>query len=71
MTHYKSDTNEDYWKKILTNKDAVVVKLEDIRDNLASNPSDYAIQKYIRALALFKKSGYVLGELGVKYENIV
>lgn len=58
LTHRKIDSNEVYWKKLLTNKDAVTVKLEDIRDNLASNPSDYARQKYARALALFKQYGY-------------
>lgn len=62
LTHRKSDSNEVYWKKILTNKDAVSIKLEDIRDNLASNPSDYAIQKYVKALALFKQYGYELIE---------
>lgn len=62
LTHRKTDTNEVYWKKILTNKDAVLIKLEDIRDNLASNPSDYARQKYVRALALFKQYGYELTE---------
>jgi (p)ppGpp synthase/HD superfamily hydrolase len=62
LTHRKSDTNEVYWNRILTNKDAVAVKLEDIRDNLASNPSEYARQKYTKALALFKQFGYSINE---------
>lgn len=60
LTHRKDDTNEVYWKRILTNEDAVNVKLEDIRDNLSSNPSDYSKQKYAKALNLFKQYGYEL-----------
>jgi (p)ppGpp synthase/HD superfamily hydrolase len=62
LTHRKEDSNTIYWKKILTNKDAVMIKLEDIRDNLGSNPSDYAKQKYAKALALFKHFGYSIDE---------
>lgn len=71
LTHRKLDSNEVYWKKLLTNKDAVTVKLEDIRDNLASNPSDYSRQKYAKALALFKQYGYELTEGGVKHESAI
>jgi hypothetical protein len=60
LTHRKADTNEVYWNRILTNKDAIAVKLEDIRDNLASSPSDYSKQKYAKALALFKQYGHEL-----------
>lgn len=60
LTHRKSDTNIVYWNRIVTNKDAVFVKLEDIRDNLASNPSDYSRLKYAKALELFKQYGYEL-----------
>jgi (p)ppGpp synthase/HD superfamily hydrolase len=63
LTHKKTDTNEMYWKKILQNEDAITIKLEDIRDNLAGTPSDYARQKYARALALFKQYGYSMSEL--------
>lgn len=69
LTHRKLDSNEVYWKKLLTNKDAATVKLEDIRDNLASAPSEYSKEKYARALALFKQYGYELVENGVKYEG--
>jgi hypothetical protein len=49
-----------YWKRILTNPDAVIVKLKDIEDNLAETPSEHAKEKYVRALALFKQAGYSL-----------
>lgn len=60
LTHKEGDSNAVYWKKILTNQDAIKIKLLDIEDNLASNPSDHAKQKYARALELFKKAGYTL-----------
>lgn len=53
LTHKKGVSNIDYWKAIATNEDAVAVKLADIRHNLSSQPSDYAKQKYARALAFF------------------
>jgi (p)ppGpp synthase/HD superfamily hydrolase len=62
LTHRKNEPNKVYWKKILSNKDATIVKLEDIRDNLASSPSEYARQKYAKALELFKQYGYNLKE---------
>ena len=60
LTHRKGDTNMAYWKKILTNPDAVNVKLRDIHDNMSETPSDYAREKYGRALHLFKQAGYSL-----------
>lgn len=60
LTHKEGDSNAVYWRKILVNQDAITVKLEDINDNLNSNPSDYAKQKYARALELFKRAGYTL-----------
>lgn len=62
LTHRKNDTNEVYWKNILSNKDAITVKLEDIRDNLSGSPSKYSRQKYKTALELFKQYGYTLKE---------
>ena len=60
LTHKKGDSNSVYWNKILTNPDAINVKLHDIEDNLAESPSEYAIEKYKRALKLFKDAGYSL-----------
>jgi len=50
LTHKKGDTNVTYWNKIMTNPDAINVKLRDIEDNLASIPSVYARSKYAKAL---------------------
>lgn len=58
LTHKNEEPNYSYWGKILKNKDAVNVKLEDINDNLNNNPSDHARKKYAKALALFKQYGY-------------
>jgi len=58
LTHRKGDTNMAYWKKIATNPDAVSVKLKDIADNLGETPTEYQVQKYGRALDLFKQLGY-------------
>jgi (p)ppGpp synthase/HD superfamily hydrolase len=58
LTHRPGDSNMVYWKKIMTNPDAVLVKIADIKHNLSSNPSEHAKEKYARALALFAKHGY-------------
>lgn len=60
LTHKNKEPNVTYWKRILTNPDAVIVKLRDIEDNLAETPSEYAREKYARALTLFKQAGYSL-----------
>jgi len=60
LTHRKGDTNMAYWKKILTNPDAVTIKLLDIQDNMGETPSEYAKVKYAKALELFKQAGYSL-----------
>lgn len=60
LTHKDKEPNVVYWKRILTNPDAVAVKLQDIKDNMGETPSEYAKQKYEKALALFKQSGYSL-----------
>lgn len=56
LTHLETDSNVVYWGKIATNPDAVKVKLADISDNLSDKPSDYARQKYAKALAFFAKN---------------
>lgn len=72
LTHKEGDSNVEYWKKIVVNKDAVAVKLLDIQDNLDSNPSEYAKQKYARALQLFQQAGYSLDSKNkVCFESIV
>ncbi len=53
LTHRKGDSNIVYWTKIKANPDAKAVKLADINDNLSDKPSDYAKQKYAKALAFF------------------
>ncbi len=60
LTHKAGDSSLVYWTQILTNVDAVHVKLVDINDNLNDNPSAHARQKYARALELFKQHGYSL-----------
>jgi (p)ppGpp synthase/HD superfamily hydrolase len=57
LTHKHGDSNNVYWHKILTNKDALQVKLADIEDNEKDSPSEHAKEKYVRAKALFKKYG--------------
>lgn len=60
LTHRKGDSNMMYWTKILTNPDAIAIKLLDIQDNMNETPSEYAKAKYAKALALFKKHGHSL-----------
>jgi len=63
LTHKNKEPNVIYWGRIAENKDAVIVKLYDIRDNLAGNPSDHARAKYIKAIAFFKERGFSLDNL--------
>lgn len=58
LTHRDNEPNIQYWKKILTNQDAVIVKVADINCNLKDAPSVYARDKYARALKLFADAGY-------------
>ena len=60
LTHRKGITNKEYWTSILSNPDAINVKLLDIQDNLGESPNEYQKQKYAKALALFQKAGYSL-----------
>jgi (p)ppGpp synthase/HD superfamily hydrolase len=58
LTHKNNEPNMSYWSKIATNKDAVMVKLADIKNNLTGQPSERQKEKYTNALALFTKLGY-------------
>jgi len=60
LTHRENEPNMVYWKRILTNKDAIRVKLTDINDNINDAPSEHARKKYAIALDLFKQAGYSL-----------
>ena len=53
LTHRKNEPNISYWGKIKPNPDALAVKLADINDNVNDTPSEYAKQKYGRALSFF------------------
>jgi (p)ppGpp synthase/HD superfamily hydrolase len=58
LTHKNNEPNLEYWGRIAQNKDAATVKLADIKQNLSSNPSPRQVEKYTRALELFKSHGY-------------
>jgi (p)ppGpp synthase/HD superfamily hydrolase len=53
LTHRNREPNMDYWGRIKGNPDALAVKLADINDNLNDHPSEYAKQKYVKALTFF------------------
>jgi len=63
LTHKNKEPNMIYWARIADNKDAVIVKLYDIDDNINDNPSDRAREKYIKAIAFFKERGFSLDNL--------
>lgn len=50
LTKRKGETYDDYISRVLTNKDAVAVKIADICDNLGDSPGDEAIKKSSEAI---------------------
>lgn len=58
LTHRSSEPNVIYWKRMLQNRDAVTVKIADIKANLKDSPTERQAEKYRRALKLFADAGY-------------
>jgi len=58
LTHKDNEPNLSYWTKIAQNKDAAMVKLADIKNNLSAAPSDRQKEKYAQALQLFQRFDY-------------
>ena len=61
LTRREGEENEkedydDYIKRVLTNKDAIAVKIADIADNLSDSPSSHAIEKSARSITLLVKA---------------
>lgn len=50
LTHRKGESHHDYITRVLTNEDAIAVKIADICDNLCDFPSENAKKKSLRAL---------------------
>jgi (p)ppGpp synthase/HD superfamily hydrolase len=48
LTRRSSVSYDDYMKRVLTNPDAITIKLADIDHNFNSNPSQHAIEKMNR-----------------------
>lgn len=55
LSHRKDESHYDYITRVLTNEDAVAVKISDICDNLQDHPSQNAIKKCLRALPRLMK----------------
>lgn len=60
LTHRSADPDIIYWNKILTNPDAIVVKLQEISYKLNNSPSPNDKLKYQRAIEIFASNGYSL-----------
>lgn len=58
LTHKNNEPNLSYWTAIAGNKDAAIVKIADIKQNISDSPSDRQKDKYAQALQLFSKFGY-------------
>lgn len=50
LTHRKGESYDDYITRVLTNPDAVAVKIADICDNLNDYPSENLLRKSFKAL---------------------
>lgn len=50
MTKAKGEDYEDYLNRVKLNRHARIVKVQDMLDNLASNPTDRQILKYAKGL---------------------
>jgi (p)ppGpp synthase/HD superfamily hydrolase len=58
LTHFDNEPNVEYWGRIAKSPDAAPVKIKDMKNNLSSQPSEKAREKYAKGLALFAKAGY-------------
>lgn len=58
LTHRNNQPNVKYWGNIAKNRDAAEVKIQDMKHNLRSMPSERQIEKYNKGLKLFSKAGY-------------
>jgi (p)ppGpp synthase/HD superfamily hydrolase len=54
LSHNKADTYMQYIEKVCTNRDAAMIKIADINDNLADFPSDRMKEKAQQVLPLLK-----------------
>ncbi len=50
LTHKKGESHYDYITRVLTDENAIRVKIADICDNMNDNPSENAIKKNLIAL---------------------
>ena len=57
LTHRNSEPNILYWGRIAQNKDAAIVKIDDMKHNLSTSEGRQK-EKYLKGLALFAKAGY-------------
>jgi (p)ppGpp synthase/HD superfamily hydrolase len=60
LTHKNREPSVHYWGKIAKNKDASIVKIEDMKVNLRDDPNPRQIEKYMRGLNLFTRAGYAI-----------
>jgi len=58
LTHREDESYDDYLKRILTNEDAIRVKIADILDNLNDAPTEKQKEKYNKAITTFVDAGY-------------
>lgn len=58
LTHKNEEPNISYWTRISQNKDAAIVKIADMKNNVMDKPSDRQREKYMKGLNLFSKAGY-------------
>lgn len=50
LTHQKGEKYDDYITRVLTDEDAIAIKIADICDNLNDYPSENMLDKSFRAL---------------------
>ncbi len=71
LTHRSVDSYEEYIERIALNYDAVLVKMQDLRDNMDASRLKGASEKDIQRMAKYMKSYEYLKNIRATFESCI